>query len=62
VSKPDHPLVRGYHRLLVWDMMSRPTILRAAESVLNPLLGKSVAMYFQKRPALQEPGVCVAGA
>jgi hypothetical protein len=40
--------VRAYHKLLVWDMMSRPWLTRTAEAVLNPLIGKSVAMYFQK--------------
>jgi SAM-dependent methyltransferase len=44
----NHPAVRGYHKLLVWDMMSRPWLTQAAESALNPLIGKSVAMYFTK--------------
>ena len=48
VDKPDHPLVSGYHKMLVWDMMSRPWLTRNAESLLNPLIGKSVALYFQK--------------
>jgi SAM-dependent methyltransferase len=48
VSKPEHPLVSAYHKLLVWDMMSRPVLTRAAEAVLNPLVGKSVALYFEK--------------
>ncbi len=47
-SNADHPAVAGYHRLLVWDMMSRPWITRVAESLLNPVLGKSVALYFDK--------------
>lgn len=46
-----HPAVSAYHRLLVWDMISRPWLTRAAESVLNPLIGKSVALYFRKPPA-----------
>jgi hypothetical protein len=33
--------------------MQRPRITRAAESLLNPLVGKSVAMYFTKRQALK---------
>jgi ubiquinone/menaquinone biosynthesis C-methylase UbiE len=41
-------LVRQYHRLLVWDMMKRPAITRALERALNPVLGKSVVMYFRK--------------
>ena len=48
VDNSGHPAVTAYHRLLVWDMMSRPLLTRAAESVLNPLVGKSVALYFTK--------------
>jgi SAM-dependent methyltransferase len=49
VSNTDHPIVTAYHRLLVWDLMRRPKITQIGESLLNPLLGKSVAMYFTKR-------------
>lgn len=48
VDKPDHPAVKAYHRLLVWDMMSQPKLTRATEAVLNPFVGKSVALYFEK--------------
>ncbi|WP_319452712.1 MULTISPECIES: class I SAM-dependent methyltransferase [unclassified Mycobacterium] len=48
VDKPKHPAVTAYHKLLVWDMMSRPWLTRNAEAVLNPLIGKSVALYFSK--------------
>lgn len=51
VEHPDHPAVRAYHRLLVWDLMQRPLATRVAESVLNPIVGKSVAMYFVKTEA-----------
>jgi SAM-dependent methyltransferase len=44
----DHPLVRAYHRLLVWDLMERPAATRVAERVLNPVLGKSLVVYFEK--------------
>ena len=37
-----------YHRFLVWDLMDRPAFTRALERVLNPVMGKSVVMYFQK--------------
>jgi SAM-dependent methyltransferase len=46
-------LIRWYHRLLVWDLMQRPWITRTLEKCLNPLLGKSVVMYFQLRPDSQ---------
>lgn len=41
-------LVRQYHRLLVWDLMDKPWLTRTLEKLLNPLLGKSVVMYFRK--------------
>ena len=41
-------LVNAWHRLLVWDMMSKPWITRVLERLLNPVLGKSVVMYFKK--------------
>jgi SAM-dependent methyltransferase len=46
--RDDHPLVRIYHRLLVWDLMKRPAVTRWAETVLDPVMGKSVALYFDK--------------
>jgi hypothetical protein len=48
VDKPDHPAVKAYHKLLVWDMMSQPKLTRVAEAALNPVVGKSVALYFEK--------------
>ena len=48
VSKATHPAVTAYHKLLLWDLMRRPKITQLAESLLNPLVGKSVAMYFTK--------------
>jgi SAM-dependent methyltransferase len=47
-SNSDNPAVAAYHKLLVWDMMSQPWVTRTAESLLNPLIGKSVALYFRK--------------
>ncbi len=43
-----HPLISLYHRFLVWDLMDRPWLTRTLERILNPLLGKSVVMYFRK--------------
>ena len=48
VDNNEHPAVQAYHKLLVWDMMSKPTLTRVAEAVLNPVAGKSVALYFEK--------------
>ncbi len=40
-------LVKTYHRFLVWDLMDRPCLTRTLEKLLNPLMGKSVVMYFR---------------
>ena len=41
-------LVRQYHRLLVWDLMEQPALTRVTEKLMNPVVGKSVVMYFRK--------------
>ncbi len=50
-------LVRGYHQVLVWDIMRTPRIsavTRVAEKVLNPLIGKSMVLYLSK-PESDDP-------
>lgn len=47
--RDSHWLIRQYHRLLVWDLLDRPAITRVLEAVLNPLMGKSVVMYYRKQ-------------
>ncbi|MBW0011721.1 methyltransferase domain-containing protein [Mycobacterium sp.] len=49
VSNEEHPAVAAYHKLLVWDLMRRPKLTRLAEALLNPLVGKSVVLYFAKQ-------------
>ena len=48
VDNADHPVVRGYHRMLVWDIMKRPWPTRTAERLLDPVLGKSLVLYVTK--------------
>lgn len=48
VDNNEHPLVKAYHQVLVWDIMKRPLATRLAERALNPLIGKSVVVYFTK--------------
>ncbi len=48
VENNTNPLVKAYHKLLVWDMMSAPALTRVGEQVLNPVIGKSVALYLRK--------------
>ena len=48
VGNDDHPLVRAYHHLLVWDLMKKPRVTHWAERALNPVLGKSLVVYLHK--------------
>ena len=48
VENNDNPLVKAYHRLLVWDMMSAPVLTRLTERSLNPVIGKSFVVYLRK--------------
>lgn len=48
VTDDEHPLVRAYHRMLVWDITARRPLTRVPEGVLNPLLGKSTVVYLRK--------------
>jgi ubiquinone/menaquinone biosynthesis C-methylase UbiE len=47
-NKENNKYVKAYHKLLVWDMMERPLVTRLAEKAMNPVMGKSVVMYFKK--------------
>ena len=50
-TKDDHPLVRAYHQVLVWDIMQRQPVgilTRWADRLLNPILGKSLIVYAKK--------------
>lgn len=40
--------VNAYHRFLTWDMMKKPRITRLVERAFNPVLGKSLVLYFKK--------------
>lgn len=52
-GEEDAAVVRAWHRLLVWDLMKQPRLTRGLERLMNPVMGKSVVMYFVKG---QEPG------
>jgi SAM-dependent methyltransferase len=51
VQDDAHPAVRGYHRLLVWDIMRKPALTRVTEAALNPVIGKSLVIYASKKEA-----------
>jgi SAM-dependent methyltransferase len=66
-TNDDHPLVRAWHRLLVWDITEQPLVTRAAEGLLSPVLGKSLVVYATKpaddrRPALAGAAAGAEGA
>lgn len=44
----DLPITRAYHSFLVWDITTKPLVTRAAESALDPLMGKSLVVYSRK--------------
>jgi SAM-dependent methyltransferase len=48
VNNEQNPLAKAYHQVLVWDIMKRPLATRLAERALNPVIGKSVVVYFTK--------------
>jgi len=43
-----NPLVRAYHRLLVWDIVAAPRLTRTLERWTSPLFGKSLVVYLTK--------------
>jgi SAM-dependent methyltransferase len=47
-TNDEHPLVKRYHQLLVWDIMKKPALTRYAERVLSPVMGKSIVVYLRK--------------
>jgi SAM-dependent methyltransferase len=51
VTNDEHPLVKAYHQVLVWDIAGAPgisTLTRLADRVLNPVIGKSLVVYARK--------------
>lgn len=48
VRNDGHPLAKAYHKLLVWEIMKQPKALQLAGKVLDPLIGKSMVLYFTK--------------
>ncbi|MBF0234238.1 MAG: methyltransferase domain-containing protein [Desulfamplus sp.] len=46
-NNSDSKLVSLYHKLLVWDLMEKPFITQFIEKLLNPVMGKSLVLYFR---------------
>ena len=47
-TNDEHPLVQAYLKLLIWDIAKAPFVTRAADRMLNPVLGKSLVVYAEK--------------
>ncbi len=47
-SNDSHPAVKGYHKVLVWDIVKAPFLTRTADRVLSPVIGKSLVLYLTK--------------
>ncbi len=47
-TKQGVPAVDLYHRFLVWDIMKKPFVTRFLDRILNPVMGKSLVLYFRK--------------
>jgi SAM-dependent methyltransferase len=48
-DREDSRPVALYHRFLTWDIMKQPRITRLMDNLLNPVLGKSIVLYFRKQ-------------
>ena len=47
-TKETSYIVNLYHKLLVLDLMKKPLLTKIFEAILQPLIGKSLVMYFKK--------------
>ena len=50
IERKNQTLVNLYHRFLIWDIMQRPKVTRFIDRLLNPIIGKSIVLYFLKKP------------
>jgi SAM-dependent methyltransferase len=48
-DREDAALVNLYHRFLSWDIMKKPKLVGWVDRLLNPVLGKSLVVYFKKK-------------
>ncbi|MBF0469212.1 MAG: methyltransferase domain-containing protein, partial [Desulfamplus sp.] len=48
-NNTDSNIIYLYHKMLVWDLMEKPFITRFMENLLNPVMGKSLVLYFIRK-------------
>lgn len=51
IERTDSAAVNLYHRLLSWDIMEKPPVTRLVDRLMNPILGKSLVLYLEKKAA-----------
>lgn len=47
-NRSDSLPVNLYHRFLTWEIMKKPRVMGFLDKLLNPLMGKSLVVYFRK--------------
>jgi ubiquinone/menaquinone biosynthesis C-methylase UbiE len=47
-NRTDSFIINLYHKLLVWDLMKKPMVTKLIERLFDPLIGKSLVLYFIK--------------
>ncbi len=47
-GRKDSRAVNIYQRFLTWDIMEKPPLTRLLDKMLNPIMGKSLVLYFTK--------------
>ena len=47
-NKKEPWVLKMYHKFLIWDLMKKPILTKVLEFLLQPLIGKSLVMYFRK--------------
>lgn len=52
IDNQEHPLVKKYHDLLVWEITDQPKVLQLLAKVLDPVIGKSTVIYARKPGAV----------
>ena len=48
VKNDKNIFVNSYQKFLEWDIMKRPILTVFLEKIFDPLIGKSVVLYFKK--------------
>ncbi len=48
-DRSDLATVNLYHRFLTWDIIKQPHLVAWIDKLLNPILGKSLVVYFRKK-------------